>query len=56
MKIPSLKEIYEYALRKKNEALKHPEDINGYDKELDQLYQDEEENKSSSDMMIRRIA
>lgn len=59
MKIPSLKAVYEWALKKTVEdiALKRPDDKVGYDKELDQLFQDDDEfeNKNSDEFMIRRI-
>jgi hypothetical protein len=60
MKVPSLKDVYEWALRRSTEdiALKRPHDVVGYDQKLDDLFddEDEEENKTSNDMMIRRIA
>lgn len=59
MKIPSLKDVYEWALSRSTEdiALKRPHDVVGYDQKLDDLFDDEEEdNKNGNDLMIRRIA
>jgi hypothetical protein len=59
MKVPSLKSVFEYALQKTTEdlAVKRPDDVEGYDKELDQLYQDDDDQeKNSEDLMIRRIS
>lgn len=50
-------QVYEYALRSKNEemAVKRPDDMIGYDKQLDDLYQEVEPQTDGSHLTIRRI-
>ena len=56
MRIPSLKEVYEQAVKQKKEDLapKRGVDIVGYDKTLDDLYTDEE--PEEKDLKIHRIS
>lgn len=58
VEIPTLKAVYELALRQKQEDLapKRPQDVVGYDKKLDDLYDETEPEDDGSHLMIRRIA
>jgi hypothetical protein len=58
MNIPTLKAVFEYALKKKREELipKRSQDIVGYDKKLDDLFNEPEPENDGSHLMIRRIA
>ena len=57
MAIPTLKAVYEFAMKTKVEQMtpKRTVDIVGYDKALDDLYTDPEPEPNGSDLMIRRI-
>ena len=58
MKVPSLKAVYEFAMKRKSEAMavKRPQNVMGYDKQLDDLYNEVEPETDGSDLMIHRIS